>query len=389
MDTKQGKQAESTVAPASTLCETETIAAANTLPERIVALLRGCVYMRLLTVLTAVGLLLRCYHPGYNPLWPGEGQTLHFAGQSLAGIWASMAGGEFAPPLFSGMENVMLLFGESEFVLRFIPALLGVLTIPIMYFVGATFRDKNTGIIAAALMTFSPFHIFYAQEAWAYAPMLFFFALSLPFYIKALRTDDLGSWVIFGILGSLAFWTHFYAFFPIGLLLLFAAASKIQAVRQNPMTLRNPAIGALAFAIAVTAEPFVVRTAAATTYGMQSLPVISQTLLKVSWYSELVLAFFLILFAVGLWFIWRETRKGAALIAGMIVLPLIVSALLAGSMPMMPHHLICLLPFWFVGIAASNQALVGALGTKKTIYAFIAVIALINIPFYASYYPGF
>lgn len=366
--------------PASTLCETETIAAANTLPERIVALLRGCVYMRLLTALTAAGLLLRFC----TPLWPGEGQTLYSAGQNLADIWAATAGGGFPPPLVSGTDTVMLLVGQSAFVLRFIPALLGVLTIPVMYFVGATLRDKNTGIIAAALMAFSPLHIVSSQEAWTYAPMLFFVALSLPFYIKALRTDDLRSWVIFGILGSLAFWTHFSAFVPVVLLLLFAAASNIQAVRQNPTAIRNPGLGALAFTTAVIARLFVVWTAAVPTYGMQSLPVISQTLPQVSGYSDLVLAFFLILFGIGLWFIWRDNKKGAALIAGMIVLPLIAGALLAGSIPTMPRHLICLLPFWFIGIAASNQALTGVLGVKKTLYVFISVVALISIPLYVS-----
>ncbi len=392
MGKKQGKQAKSTAEPESALCETEAIAVANTLPERVVALFRGCFYMRALAVLTVIGLLLRFYNLGYNSLWLDEASTLYFARQTLSGIWAATAGGEFNPPLFYWMEHVMLFFGDSEFVLRFIPALLGVLTIPVMYFVGATFRDKNTGIIAAALMTFSPFHIFYSQEARAYAPMLFFFALSLPFYIKALRTNDLRSWIVFGVLASLAFWTHFYAFVPIVLLLLFAAAFRIREVRENPAEIRNLAIGALAFALAslpliiVTIGLFVVRTASAPTYGMQSLPVIYQTLLQISGYSEFVLAFFLILFAVGLWLVWRDNRKGAVLIVGMIVLPLIVSALLAGSMPMMPRYLTYLLPFWFVGIAASNQALAGLLGAKKTIYVFIAVIALISVPFYASYY---
>ncbi len=392
MGKKQGKRAKSTAEPESALCETEAIAAANTLPERVAALFRGCFYTRLLAVLTVVGLLLRFYNLGYNSLWLDEASTLLFARETFSGIWAATAGGEFNPPLFYWMEHVMLLFGESEFVLRFIPALLGVLTIPVMYFVGATFRDKNTGIIAAALMTFSPFHIFYSQEARAYAPMLFFFALSLPFYIKALRTNDLRSWVIFGILASLAFWTHFYAFVPIVLLLLFAAAFRIREVRENPAEIKNLAVGALAFVLAslpliiVTAGLFVARTAAAPTYGMQSLPVIYQTLLQISWYNEFVLAFFLILFAVGLWFVWRDNKKGAVLIVGMIVLPLIVSALLAGSMPMMPRYLIYLLPFWFVGVAASNQALAGTISARKTIYVFIAVIALISVPFYISYY---
>ena len=48
----------------------------------------------------------------------------------------------------------MLIFGQSEFVLRAVPAILGILTIPVFYLIGKEFHDKNVGIISAALLTF-------------------------------------------------------------------------------------------------------------------------------------------------------------------------------------------------------------------------------------------
>jgi hypothetical protein len=70
------------------------------------------------------------------------------------------AAGEFNPPLFYWIEHTVLTLGTSEFILRLMPALFGVLTIPLMYVAGTEFLDRNVGIIAAALLTFSPFHIF-------------------------------------------------------------------------------------------------------------------------------------------------------------------------------------------------------------------------------------
>ncbi|MFA5614676.1 MAG: glycosyltransferase family 39 protein, partial [Methanoculleus sp.] len=151
-------------------------------------------YLQILIGLTLIGLILRFYNLGWNSLWLDEASTLSFARQSLLGIWESTAGGEFNPPLFYWLEHGMLAFGESEFVLRFLPALLGVLTIPVVYLVGKEFRDRNVGIIAAALLTFSPFHIFYSQEARAYAPMLFFFSLALVFYLRASRSNEVRPW---------------------------------------------------------------------------------------------------------------------------------------------------------------------------------------------------
>ncbi len=400
MKKKQGREEKGRASSSSVFCDTKSddgtttggSPGGNSTPERILTLLKTCPYVQMLIVLTAIGLLLRLYNLGYNSLWLDEASTLYFARQSLAGIWASTAGGEFNPPLFYWIEHVMLVFGDSEFVLRLIPALLGVLTIPVFYVVGATFRDKNTGIIAAALLTFAPFHIMYSQEARAYAPMLFFFALSLPFYFKALRTNDLSSWILFGILSALAFWTHFYAFVPIGILLLFGLAAQAGELREDPWRVKNLLIGGLTFVLAslpliiVTAGLFIERTAAPPTHGMQSLTIIYETLRQISGYNEFILIFFLFLFVVGFWFIWQDNKRGAWLIASMIILPLIVSSLLASSMPMMPRYLIYLLPFYFIGIAASYQAPFTVFPGKKVIYLFIAVIMLLSVPFLASYY---
>ncbi|RXE55413.1 glycosyl transferase [Methanoculleus taiwanensis] len=396
MKKKQGREKKEKPSSSNVFCDTTpgdgTAMEETSLPGRILTLAKTCPYMQMLAVLTAVGLLLRLYNLGYNSLWLDEASTLYFARQSLAGIWASTAGGEFNPPLFYWMEHIMLVFGNSEFILRLLPALLGVLTIPVFYFVGATFRDKNTGIIAAALLTFAPFHITYSQEARAYAPMLFFFALSLPFYFKALRTNDLSSWILFGILSSLAFWTHFYAFVPVGILLLFGLAAQAGELKKDLGQMKNLIIGGLAFVLAslpliiVTAGLFVERTAAAPTYGIQSLPIIYETVRQVSGYNEFVMILFLVLFVVGTAFVWRDNKQGALLLITMMVLPLIVSLLLSTSMPMLPRYLIYLLPFYFVGIAASYQALFTVFPGKKAIYLFIVVIMLLSVPFLASYY---
>ena len=82
-------------------------------------------YAQILFLLTLVGLILRFYHLDFNSLWLDEGATLDFAQRSLTGIWEATAGGEFNPPFFYYLEHGMLLFGNSEWVLRFIPALLG------------------------------------------------------------------------------------------------------------------------------------------------------------------------------------------------------------------------------------------------------------------------
>jgi hypothetical protein len=69
----------------------------------------------------------------------------------------------------------MLSFGNNEFILRFIPAVLGSLSVPLAYFFGKEVRDAKTGVLSAALLAFSPFAIFYSQEAYSYSTVLFVF----------------------------------------------------------------------------------------------------------------------------------------------------------------------------------------------------------------------
>ncbi|MDI6866504.1 glycosyltransferase family 39 protein [Methanoculleus sp.] len=401
MSKKQGKKGKKTVSPAQRgqddLGDLDTGIASPvpsdvSLLERVVKTIRTSRYIQILLGLTFVGFILRFYNLGGNSLWLDEATTLTFARQSLGGIWASVAAGEFNPPLFYWLEHGMIFFGESEFVLRFLPALLGVLTIPAIYLIGKEFRDKNVGLLAAALLTFSPFHIFYSQEARAYAPMLFFFSLALLFYIKAYRSNETRSWVLFGIFSAIAFWTHFYAFVPVAVLVLHALITQVGEIHKDLGTARNIALSIVVFIVItlplliVTAELFLVRTSSAPTYGIQGVNVIYQTLLQISGFNDLIMVLFIILFLIGVISTWREDRNGSLLLVFMMILPLAASLLLSSRMPMIPRYLIYLLPVYFVGIASSYPALYAIVRDKRAIYLAITAVFLISTPFLATYY---
>jgi uncharacterized membrane protein len=89
--------------------------------------------------------------------------------------------------------------------LRIIPAILGILTIPLFYLVGKELLDRNVGILAAALLAFSSFHIYYSQEARAYSAMLFFVSLSILFFLNAIQKNDIKNWILFGLFSAIAF----------------------------------------------------------------------------------------------------------------------------------------------------------------------------------------
>ena len=154
-------------------------------------------YAQILLSLTIFGIILRFYNLGYNSLWLDEAVTYDTSLKSFGEIWTIISSGDFNPPLFYWMEHVMLFFGNNEFILRIIPAILGILTIPLFYLVGKDSLIVMLESLQQLLLAFSSFHIYYSQEARAYSAMLFFASLSILFFLKAIQENDSKNWVLF------------------------------------------------------------------------------------------------------------------------------------------------------------------------------------------------
>ncbi len=343
-------------------------------------------YIQLLLVLTAAGIFLRFYNLTFNSIWLDEAATYDFAKNSFLGIWDITANGEFNPPLFHWIEHFMLFFGNSEYVLRFIPALLGAFTIPLFYLIGREMYDRNAGIIAAAVLAFSPFHVLYSQDARAYTAVLFFFSLALFFFLHGLKTGKRSDWILFGIFSALSFWTHFYVF--IGVLVLYVYA--IYAVGKKKgwalKAFTSWIISAVVFLIAtlplvvVTARLFLIRTGAPPTYGVQGFESWQLTFIQFSGFTLYATVIFLFLFVVGLIQLFRVRRDTFILSVFAVLVTLLASYGLSFVMPMIPRYLIFLLPFFFVPIASSYHIFYNAAKTPKIVYIFIIGILLISIP---------
>ncbi|HDQ07729.1 MAG TPA: phospholipid carrier-dependent glycosyltransferase [Methanoculleus sp.] len=203
----------------------------------------------ILVALTIFAGILRFYHLGFNSIWLDEACTLDFARNSLSGIFDLIDQGEVNPPLFYYLEHFMLSFGEGETVLRFVPALFGTLTVPAIYILGKEALNQKNGIIAAGLLAFSSYHIFYSQEARAYTIMLFFFTIALIFYLQSLKENDIKCWILFGAFSALAIWSHFFVIFGIGIIFFHALVVGFKNYLQSPKSLVPWLAGLAAFAI--------------------------------------------------------------------------------------------------------------------------------------------
>lgn len=125
-------------------------------------------YWQIICVI-ALGAFLRFYNIGAQPLWLDEGYSFQFAQLPLSQLWGTEALSEPNPPLYYTLLKLWIFFfGESEAALRSLSAIIGILTIPLVYMLGKTLDNQQLGIITALLLAISPINIQYSQEARAY-----------------------------------------------------------------------------------------------------------------------------------------------------------------------------------------------------------------------------
>src|SRR3984893_2313686 len=123
-------------------------------------------------VLIAATLLaaeLRLHLLGIISLLIDEAASVHFAmmpWRPFLGLLWSYQGNM---TLYYFLLRAWIHLGDSEFVVRSLSVLFGVLTIPAIYMLGMRLFDRATGVTAAALLSVHSFHIHWSQETRAYS----------------------------------------------------------------------------------------------------------------------------------------------------------------------------------------------------------------------------
>ncbi len=138
-------------------------------------------------LLFAAGLLLRLVLLGHTSFWIDEIPTVGSAisQKSLSTLYATELERFTWYHHLPMLDAVILLFTRwfgftgsfpSEWLARLPFALLGAFTLPLLYLLGKSVRDRAVGLWTMFLGTVSVFHIFYSREAYAYSLLIFFAA---------------------------------------------------------------------------------------------------------------------------------------------------------------------------------------------------------------------
>ena len=143
----------------------------------------------LLALITLVGALLRFYKLGEWSFWGDEVFTI---GAKEDGFNFSIWRRSLATDLIRWATQV---YGATEWNARIIPALIGIISIPILYFLIKRAINRPAALIFAIYLALSTWHLYWSQNARFYILLLLFYSCGLlAFYIGL--EEDRPAWIV-------------------------------------------------------------------------------------------------------------------------------------------------------------------------------------------------
>lgn len=177
-----------------------------------------------------LGAGLRFFRADHQEIWGDEGAKLEVVNQDLAHLF--WPGAEVHPRFFHSWLFIWFrLVGYQPYALRLLPALFGVLGLPLVYVLARRLLGSRAAAVgAAAVLAVSPFHVSYSQDLTMYT--LLFAVLCVTGYtlVRALAAPGWRAWALYGLVCLLAVHTHYYAAFAIAAQGLFVLARARRAL---------------------------------------------------------------------------------------------------------------------------------------------------------------
>jgi 4-amino-4-deoxy-L-arabinose transferase-like glycosyltransferase len=163
--------------------------------------------------LTLAAAALRFATLDVQSLWLDESATVVLVHRGFSGMLSHLSSSESAPPLYYVLVWAWTkLFGAGAVGFRSLSALVGTLTVPVLYLAGRRVSER-AGVWAAALAACNPAMYYYSQEARCYALLIFFSAVAFVLWQRALAAPDARRLALWAGASILAVLTHYFAAF--------------------------------------------------------------------------------------------------------------------------------------------------------------------------------
>lgn len=177
----------------------------------------------ILALIIILGAFLRFYGLGSEDLGLSESITARVIELEPRGIVRDRLHCGHGPLYCLMMHYWGVLFGESEFSLRFPSPFFGVASIYLLFLIGKSLFNSKTGLMAAFILAISWINIWYSREARANSLVIFFDLLSIFLLLRRLDSKKKRIWIGYICATALALHLHNSALLVVVFEVLFVA----------------------------------------------------------------------------------------------------------------------------------------------------------------------
>lgn len=154
----------------------------------------------------------RLFLLGNPSMWGDESYSIALSAGSLDQILATTH--DVHPPLYYLLLHYWLALGRSELLVRLPSALLGAVSVLVLYALARAWLSERSALLAAVLLAVSPLHVWYSQEARMYSLLTFFGVVSALSLSLILRRGQRLWWLVYVVSALAGLYTH-YAMFAV------------------------------------------------------------------------------------------------------------------------------------------------------------------------------
>ncbi len=178
--------------------------------------------------IVAAGALLRLVALGRKSFWLDEIASVAIARRPWPVFWHFLWHDEGNMALYYVVLKPWLRFGYGESVVRLLSVIPGVLSIPLMYALGARLLSRRAGILAALLLSINTGAIAVSQEARAYGFVVLSVLLSTHLFVRLIQTPSYSAAFAYAVVAGVTCYVHYF-----GVLVPVAHAFSVLSLPSN------------------------------------------------------------------------------------------------------------------------------------------------------------
>jgi mannosyltransferase len=192
----------------------------------------------MLAAITLLAAMLRFYKLGEWSFWIDEIFTINRALAQYSNFETIVhylpPNSYWVPSSFILTAQALNMFGISEWSARLVPTVIGVITIPILYFPLRSIFGKQIALISLVLLALSTWHIEWSQNARFYSSLMLFQILALILFFYGIERDRPLYIFFYMLFMYLAISERLFAVFLIPIVLLYLLFLKILPCERPP-----------------------------------------------------------------------------------------------------------------------------------------------------------